>query len=97
MLIDRITEFGIIADRVKIAGFRIFASVMADCRKTECGTVWACPNYIRMTKLIENVLCGDGIYVGIQIDIFKIFAPFDAVDLVAMSLECFTDTARTGK
>lgn len=97
MLVDRVTEFGIIADRVKIAGFRIFTSVMADCRKTECCTVWAGPNRIRMTELIKNVLCRNGIDVGIQIDIFKIFAPFDAVNLMAVSLECFADTTCTGE
>ena len=97
MLVNEITELSIITDRIKIACFWILMPVMADCRDAECCTVGAGPYHIWMAKLIEDVLCGDSTNVGVPVDIFKIFAPFNAIDLMAVSLECLADTACTSE
>lgn len=72
MLIYLVTELCVIAHRIKIACFKVFASVMTNCRNAECGAIRACPNHIRLSEPFKNVFCCDCQNVGIKIDAFKV-------------------------
>ena len=58
MGIHLVTELCIFAYRHKIA-VCFFSSVLANSGNAICGAIRACPNYIRLSKLLNDVCCRD--------------------------------------
>ena len=94
MLVDLIAEFGVVADGIQISRGRILSAMVADRGDGESSAVWGCPDNIRMAEVPQDIIGGDGQNVGVKVNIFKGFVPFNAVDFVARSLKSLAD--RTG-
>ena len=73
MLVHFITEFGVIADWVKVPRFRVLPSVMADGCNAEGGAIRAGPNHIRLAELFQNHVSRNRQNICVKVDIFKIF------------------------
>lgn len=96
MLIHPVAKFGIITDWCKIAVF--FAAAMMTYGRNGIGrTIGASPYDIGPAEFFKDFFDRDIQYVSIEVDIFKSFIPLNTENFMSMFLECFTDTARSGK
>lgn len=55
VFVNLVTEFGVIAPRVKVARFRVSPPVVGNRRNAEGGAIRACPNHIRLSEFLNNV------------------------------------------